>query len=83
MSRRTYPKAQCGLCEAWISNAGAAKVAHSRMHAREGRLVEMYSRILDKTEFFTPEQAKGYAEATTPQENYANWMRVNASEVTG
>lgn len=78
MSRRTYSKSECHLCGDLVSTAGAAKVAHKRKHARAGLLVEMYSRILDRNEFFTPEQAQGYIDATTPQENYANWMKVNS-----
>lgn len=78
MSRRTYPKDKCPLCDEYVSTAGAATVAHKRKHAREGLLVEMWSPILDKNEFFSPKQAQKYAEATTPQGNYANWTKVNS-----
>lgn len=76
MSRRTYSTEKCPSCEGYVSTAGAARVSHKRKHVREGLLVEMWSPILDRNEFFTPEQAQKYAEATTPQGNYANWVAV-------
>lgn len=75
MSRRTYTQSKCDICEEYVSHAGAARTSHNRKHAREGLLVEMHSPILEKNEFFTPEQAQKYLDATTPQENYANWTK--------
>ena len=75
MSRRTYTQSKCDICEEYVSIAGAAKVSHQRKHAREGLLVEMWSPILGRNDFFSPEQAQKYMEATTPQENYANWTK--------
>lgn len=76
MSRRTYMQSECNICGERVSHAGVARASHNRKHVREGLLVEMYSRILDKNEFFTPEQAQKYLDATTPQENYASWVKV-------
>lgn len=76
MSRAAYSKSPCGVCDELISTAGAARASHMRRHVREGKLVEMHSSILDKTEFFAPSVAQRYREATTPQENYACWSDV-------
>lgn len=76
MSRRTYPKSKCRICEEYVSTAGAAKVSHKRKHAREGLLVEMWSPILDRNDFFSPEKTQEYMDATTPQGNYAEWRKV-------
>lgn len=76
MSRAAYSKAPCAVCDELISTAGAARASHKRKHVREGKLVEMHSPILDRTEFFAPSVAQRYREATTPQENYACWSDV-------
>lgn len=76
MSRRTYPRRACFVCHEDVSIAGGAQAAHKRKHAKEGNLVALYSRVLDKTDYFTPERAQAYLDGTT--KNYANWMKVPA-----
>lgn len=72
MGRASYSRRKCLVCGEHVSAAGAAQAAHNRKHVREGRLVELYSPVLDRTEFFTPERAQAYL--TGAVKNYANWI---------
>lgn len=73
---RTYSSEECSVCHENVSSAGAARSSHKRKHVREGTLVALYSRVLDRTDYFPPEQAQGYLNGTV--KNYANWMEVAA-----
>lgn len=74
MSGRTYAQSKCPVCKEYVSNAGAARASHNRKHAKEGTLVALYSRVLDRTDYFTPERAQAYLDGTV--KNYANWLEV-------
>lgn len=76
MSSRTYARRTCHVCNELVSSAGAAWAAHSRKHAKAGELVALYSPVLEKTEYFTPEQARKYDDASHP--NPAQWRKAES-----
>jgi len=75
MSLRTYPRTQCHICGEFVTTAGAGSIAHKKRHVRESKMVAMYSRVLDKTEYMRPETAKSYESGELA--NYANFFRIN------